>query len=125
MDNENKKLKELGYKINGLKRQGKKKVEWNLTNAERKFVEELLGKENVVPFIYQITTKNLKDFKDEEGSIIIKNVRDIKSSIVREVHYANKAGKKTIGRSLKKQEMEELEKHGIKYRPIKFIIYLN
>lgn len=96
-----------------------------MTNAERKFVEELLGKENVVPFIYQITTKNLKDFKDEEGSIIIKNVRDIKSSIVREVHYANKAGKKTIGRSLKKQEMEELEKHGIKYRPIKFIIYLN
>lgn len=125
MDNENKKLKELGYKINGLKRQGKKKVEWKLTNVERKFVEKLLGKENVVPFIYQITTKNLKDFKDEEGSIIIKNVRDIKSSIVREVHYANKAGKKTIGRSLKKQEMEELEKYSIKYRPIKFIIYLN
>lgn len=125
MDNESKKLKELGYKINGLKRQGKKKVEWNLTNVERKFVEELLGKENVVPFIYQITTKNLKDFKDEEGLVVIKNVRDIKSSIVREVYYANKAGKKTIGRSLKKKEMQDLDRYKIKYHPIKFIIYLN
>lgn len=125
MDNESKKLKELGYKINGLKRQGKKKEEWKLTNTERKFVEELLGKENVVPFIYQITTKNLKDFKDSEGSIVVKNVRDIKSSIVREVHFANKAGKKTIGRSLKKKEMQDLDRYKIKYHPIKFIIYLN
>lgn len=125
MDNESKKLKELGYKINGLKRQGKKKVEWNLTNVERKFVEELLGKENVVPFIYQITTKNLKDFKDEEGLVVIKNIHDIKSSIVREVHYANKSGKKTIGRSLKKKEMQDLDRYKIKYHPKKFIIYLN
>lgn len=125
MDNESKKLKELGYKINVLKRQGKKKEEWKLTVAERKFVEKLLGEENVVPFIYQITTKNLKDFKDSEGSIVVKNVRDIKSSIVREVHYANKAGKKTIGRSLKKKEMQDLDRYKIKYHPIKFIIYLN
>lgn len=125
MDNENKKLKELEYKIKGLKRQGKKKVEWKLTNTEWKFVESLLGEENVIPIIYQITTKNLKDFKDSEGSIVVKNVRDIKSSIVREVHYANKAGKKTIGRSLKKKEMEDLDKYNIKYNPIKFIIYLN
>lgn len=125
MESESKKLKELGYKIKGLKRQGKKKVEWNLTATERKFVESLLGEENVIPIIYQITTKSLKGLKNSEGLIVIKNVRDIKSSIVREVHYAYKAGKKTIGRSLKKQEMKELEKHGIKYRPIKFIIYLN
>lgn len=113
MDNESKKLKELGYKINGLKRQGKKKVEWNLTVTERKFVEELLGEENVVPLIYQIRTKSFKNLYNE------------KSLIIREIHFANKAGKKTIGRSLRKQEMEELDKQGIKYRPIKFIIYFN
>lgn len=113
MDNESKKIKELGYKINGLKRQGKKKVEWKLTNSERRFVEELLGEEKVVPFIYQIRTKSFSNFNS------------IKSSIIRELHFANKAGKKTIGRSLKKQEMEELDKNKIKYHPIKFIIYLN
>lgn len=113
MDNESKKLKELGYKINGLKRQGKKKVEWKLTNTERKFVENLLGEENVVPSIYQITTKSFN------------NLHSIKSSIIKELHFANKAGKKTIGRSLKKQEKKDLDRYKIKYRPIKFIIYLN
>ncbi len=113
MDNESKKLKELEYKINALKKRGKKKDEWNLTNSERKYVEELLGEEKLVPIIYQITTKNIKDF------------RSIKSSIVREVYFAHKAGKRTIGRSLKKQEMEDLDKYKIKYSPIKFIIYLN
>ncbi len=113
MDNDNKKLQELGYKINGLKKRGKKKVEWNLTNTERKYVEELLGKENVIPIIYEIHTKSFKD------------LHNIKSSLIREIHYDNKAGKKTKGRSLKKQEKEELDKYEVKYNPIKFIIYLN
>lgn len=113
MDNESKKLKELGYKINRLKRQGKKKEEWKLTNTERKFVEKLLGEENVVPLIYQIRTKSFS------------NLHSIKSTIIKEIHFANKAGKKTIGRPLKKQEMEDLDANKIKYHPIKFIIYLN
>ncbi len=113
MENENKKLRELRYKIENLKKRKVKKKVWSLTATEKEFVEELLGKENVVPFIYQITTKSFK------------NLYNIKSSLIREIHFANKAGKKVIGRSLKKQEMEELEKNRIKYRPIKFIIYLN
>ncbi len=113
MDNANKKLESLKHKIENLRRRDVKSKKWTLTNTERRFVEELLGEEKVVPFIYQIRTKSFSD------------LHGIKSSIVREIHLANKSGRKTIGRSLKKQEMEELEKHGIKYYPIKFIIYFN
>lgn len=113
MENTNKKLMELEYKIKALKRRGKKKVEWILTNTERKFLEEILGEEKLIPIRYQLYTKSFKD------------LYSIKSSIVKEVHYANKSGKKTIGRPLKKQEMEDLDTYKIKYHPIKFIIYLN
>lgn len=112
MENADKKLDRLKDKIEDLKRRNIKSKEWKLTNKERKFVEELLGKENVVPTIYQIYTKSFKD------------LHSITSSIVKEVHLAHKAGKKTIGRPLKKQEMEDLEKYHINYRPIKCRIYL-
>lgn len=113
MDEENKKLERLRYKIEDLKKRNVKKREWNLTNTERKFIEELLGEENVVPIIYEIRTKSFK------------NLHNIRSSIIREIHFANKSGKKKIGRYLKKREMEELDKNNIKYHPIKFIIYFN
>ena len=49
----------------------------------------------------------------------------IKSSIIREVHYNYKKGKKTFGKHLKKQELEELRQYGIENpEPTKFIINL-
>lgn len=113
MENEGKKFEKLETRIKDLKRRNIKSIEWNLTNKERVFLEELLGKEKVVPTIYKIYTKCFKD------------LHSIKSSIVREVHLAHKSGKKTIGRPLKKQEMEDLDRYHINYKPRKCMIYLN
>lgn len=113
MENESKKLRELRYKINALRKRNVKQVQWVLTKTERKYIEELLGKENVVPFIYNIKTKSFQ------------NINSVKSSIVREVHYKYKAGKKTFGRHIKKKEFEELRTYGVEEpEPVKFIIYL-
>lgn len=113
MDNMDKKLKEFEDKITKLRQQGKKKVEWRLTRKQKECVEQIVGDENIIPRIYEIRVKTFK------------NISNIQSSIIREVHYAKKAGKKTIGKSLKRQEEEDLKKYDVKYSPIKYVIYLN
>ncbi len=113
MNTENKKLKELENKIKALRKRNIRQVKWRLTKTERKYVEQLVGEENVIPFIYNIKTKKIDNFNT------------IKSSIIREVHYNYKKGKKTFGKHLKKQELEELRQYGIENpEPTKFIINL-
>lgn len=106
-------LKRLDDKIELLKRRRVKMVEWKLTKTQKEYIEEKLGKQKVIPQTYKVCTKTFK------------NLNGIQNSIIREIHYACKDGKRVIGKHLKIKEIKELEKYGIKLTPIQFRIYLN
>ena len=111
MNKEDKQLSKLKYKLKELKNRRVKSVTWKLTNKEREYIEEKLGYE-VIPYLYEIRTKTFNDFST------------ITNSKLKEIHYSNKRGKKTIVTSLKHQDMQVLEEYNIKPRPIKFKIVL-
>lgn len=110
MKEENKKLVHLKYKLENLKDRRIKIVIWKLTKEEREYIESLGYR--VEPYLYEIRTQTSKNLSQE------------KSSLIRELHYANKKGKKTIVLKLNRKDMKVLEEHHIKYRPIKFEIFL-
>lgn len=111
MGNVDKRLQELEYALEGLKKRGIKEKEWRLTKIQREYVESL-GYE-LIPLIYRIRTKTFKD------------LYSIRSKLIKEIHFANKKRKKTIGRPLNEQEKEVLRQYGVKYDPIKFKIILD
>lgn len=110
-NNEDSKLKQIDNKIEKLKNRNVKMVEWRLTNKEREYIES--QGYQIVPYIYEIKTHQCR------------NMYGIPNSIIREIYYANKAGKKIIGKALKVQELKQLQEYGIKIRPVKFRVYLN
>lgn len=110
-NNEDSKLKQIDNKIGKLKMRNVKMVEWRLTNKEREYIES--QGYQIIPYIYEIRTNQCK------------NMHNIPNSIIREIYYANKAGKKTIGKLLKVQELKQLQEYGVKVYPVKFRVYLN
>lgn len=111
MIKEDKQLSQMKYELEKLKKRGVKSVERILTTKQRNYVEEVLGYE-AIPYLYEIKTKTFQDFST------------ITNSKLKEIHYSNKQGKKTIVRSLKHKDKQVLEENNIKLRPIKFKIVL-
>lgn len=111
MENVDKRLQELKYQIEALKKRGIKEKEWRLTKVQQEYVESL-GYQ-LIPLIYRIRTKTFKD------------LHSIRSNLIKEIHFANKERKRTIGRPLNEQDKEVLRQYGIRYDPIKFKIILN
>lgn len=108
---DDKKLQHMKYKLENLKRRKIRKTkEWSLNKAEQTYIESL-GYE-LEPVIYEIKTKTFKE------------LYHIRSPLIREIHYASKAGKKRIGRPLKQEEMKLLEEYNIKFRPVKFRVII-
>lgn len=93
------------------KRKGEKEVIWRIENKEQ--LEYLKRFFAVEPWLFEIRTR--KFF----------NIRAITSNLLKDVHYANKKGKKTIVRKLKKSDFVNLDNYGVKYRTIKYRIILN
>lgn len=98
------------HKLRQLKERRVKSVIWKLTKQQREDIEGL-GYE-VIPFLYEVHTKAFK------------NLSSVKEHKLREIHYSNKAGKKTIVMQLNKKEMKIFEEYGVRFRPIKFKIIL-
>lgn len=109
---EDKKLQQLKYKLENMeKRKIRKTKEWQLNRTEQTYIIESLGYA-LEPVIYEIKTRTFKD------------LYHIYSPLIKEIHYASKAGKKRIGKSLSQEEMQLLEEHNIKFRPVKFRVIL-
>lgn len=105
------KLQHMKYKLEELKnRRIRKTKPWKLNKTEQMYIESL-GYE-LEPYIYEINTKTFKD------------LYNICSPLIKEIHYASKAGKKRIGKSLKKEDMKLLEEYSIRFRPVKFRIII-
>lgn len=102
MKNDQNRLSQLKYQLKTQQAEGKKEVIRKLNNEEREFVEETLGYE-VIPWLYEITTKTFV------------NVKALNSSLLKDIHYANKKGRKKIYLRLKRQDIRILEDNGVHY----------
>ena len=110
MKTEEHRLSQMKHTLKRLKERRVKEVEWKLTREEREYIENL-GYE-VTPYLYEIRTKTFKD------------LASIQYYKIREIHYSNKEGKKTIVRKLQHKDMKILEEYHIKFYPVKFKIRL-
>ncbi len=111
MKNNQNRLSGLKYQLRTQKEAGKKEVTKKLSDEQREFIEEVLGYETK-PWLYEITTKT------------IEHVRKVKSSIIRDIHYAKKRGQKKLYKRLKVQDKKTLDEYGIVYRRFKDRIIL-
>ena len=107
-DYKNKKLKE---DLRRCKASGKKYLDWKLSYSQVEYIQELGYV--VEPYLYEITTKTF--FR----------LHDINESIIKEIHYKSKAGKRTYARKLNCKDKKVLKEYGVYYRVCKYRIYLN
>ena len=104
-----KSFQELEKELIELKNNGKKVLEINLSLKERDF---LIERGYIVePFLYYIKTKRFSKIKDCP-------------CIYRELHFMCKNKKMVTIRKLKKKEIQLLKEANIKYRPVRYYVYL-
>ena len=105
-------LAKLKYQLQERKRNGTRYVMWKLNREQVEYIVESLGYQ-VTPYLYRIRTRRLKNYKATQ------------SSLLKEIHHANKAGKKTIMKKLSAQQIKVLDQYEIKYWPEKYRIKLS
>ena len=103
-------LKRLKDQLREKKNRGCKSLIWKLNKDQKEFVQNLGFK--VDPYLYEITTKTFY------------NIRSLKSTLLKDIHFLNKRGKQFEVRKLNKNEKQLLEENGIRYRVVKYKIYL-
>lgn len=110
-------MKNKCYKQSKLKKdlaqkreQGTKILIWNLSPNKRQDIEALGYR--VEPYLYSIKTRTFY------------NVRNLKSTLLKDLHFMKKSGKDYAVRQLKRGEKAILDEYGIKYNPVKYKIYL-
>ena len=93
-------------------RRGKRipSVIWKLDKEQCEILDELGY--TTKPLIYEVTTRPFQ------------NIRWINNSLVRDVHYACKRGRRVIYLRAKERELEVLKDFGIKFKPYKYEIKL-
>lgn len=92
------------------RKQGVRVLVWSLTPIRRQEIEELGY--IVEPYLFSIKTRTFQ------------NIKNIQSTLLKDLHYMKKRGKEYEVRTLKYGEKEILEEYGIRYRPVKYKIYL-
>lgn len=105
-------LARLKYQLAERKANGARRLNWKLNRAQVEYITEVL-RYPVSPHLYRIQTRTLK------------NYRETQSSLLKQLHQANKQGKKTVVKSLNKKEVEILEDYGYKYWVEKYTIKLS
>ena len=92
------------------KRRGEKYVTWKLSKQQEEVVDRLRLKR--VPWLYEIKTKKFS------------NVCSLQYTILRDIHYAWKRGKKTIVTQLNRRDIEVLSEYDVQFHVLKYKIYL-
>lgn len=110
MKNKNFKFKKLKDQLRRYKDSGKKVLIWKLSKDQLNFIETLGYMAE--PYLYEIFTKRFN------------NIYTIKSSLLKDIHYQCKDGKKSFVCKLKKDERKILDEYGVRYRVAKYKIYL-
>lgn len=110
MKNQNRESLKTRKMLLAKKANGVKSVIWRLDSSYRRETIERMGLV-AEPFLYEIKTKQISRVAN-------------KPSIVKDVHYASKRGKKTLVKRLTNEQMETLISYGFYVRAIKYKIWL-
>ena len=102
-------LNEIERELKLRKDKGNEYVKWSLSQEEKEYISSLGYK--ISEEVYEIKTKKFADSKNISG-------------ILKDIHNANKKGKNTVFRNLKKDQIKILKKYNIEYIPIKYKIFL-
>ena len=92
-----------------LKDNRKEFVIWKLSGKTKGRIEQIY---EVEEYLYEIRTKTFK------------NVRGLQNDKLVELHFAGKNKKRSIVRQLSNEDKEVFSEYGVKYRPVKYKIYL-
>ena len=104
-------LSQLKHQLANKRRNGEREVVWKLNDIQLEYITGVLGYE-VTPYLYSIQTRKLKNYGATQCSLL------------KELHHANKKGKKTIVRTVSYQELKTLEEYGNRYWIEKYKIRL-
>lgn len=111
-------MKTKQYKLSCLKEKVKKErhkrarlVKWILTEQEKEYIENVLGL-RVEAYLFKIQTRTFK------------NLYKINHSILKDLHYAHKRGKKYLIKNLTEKEKAVLKEYGINYPAYQYKVYL-
>lgn len=85
-------------------------VIWKLDAEQCEIVDEL-GYTRI-PYIYEVTTRPFY------------NIRMIRETLVKDVHYACKRGRRVLYLKPQKGDLDTLARYGVKYKPYKYQISL-
>lgn len=110
MEDKNYRFEDLKEQLRVAEMNGERTKKWRLKSWQVEYIEQCGYR--VVPYIYSFKTREFKSIRD-------------KPNIIKDIHYASKRGKKVMCKPLTDKEMRILENFGIKFRPDRFIIYLN
>lgn len=91
----------LRRQLEKYREEGKKELMWELSYSQIKIIEELGYR--IEPYLYYITTRTF--FK----------ISNIKSNLIKEIHFKSKQNKHTYKRELNKNEKKVLDRYGVRY----------
>ena len=84
-------------------------VDWKLTNEQWEYLSKFF---RVEPLFFHIRTK------------AIKNIKDVKDTLLRDVHFSYKRGRTIISRRLNHEQKRLLTKNGISHYSFEYRIFL-
>ena len=111
MKDKDHKCKILKDNLRRYKERHIKVLQLELTKYELEYVRSLGYYTEV--FLYEVSTKRFY------------HIRDINSDLIKKVYYKNKSGIITFRATLNSRQKKELDKYNVRYRPVKYRIYLS
>lgn len=101
----------IKHQLREKKERRVKFVVWSLKPEQIEFIYSLGYR--VEEYLYQVKTEHMYD------------IHSIKSKTLKEIHFKNKKGIKTMVMELNPKNKKLLDEYGIRYKPYKFKIFLN
>ena len=111
MKNKDYKMTTLKQKIKDYENRGVSILNWRLHPNQVEYIEHVLHK-CVDPYLYEIKTKPFV------------RIRDVHNTLLKDIHYSYKRGKDFLVRPLSDLDKKTLKENGIKFRTVKYHIYL-
>ena len=97
------------YQLRQMKNKGKQEVIWKLSQEQKEFLERFF---EIEPFSYVIRTKQFE------------RIRNIDSTLLKDIHYACKQGKRMMTRQLSKDQKTLLQDYNVSFTVCKYRIVL-
>ena len=109
MTNKDYRLRKLLLQLNQMKKDGKKSVVWKLSKEQLDFLGKYF---RIEPYLYVIRTKKFC------------RIHDVHDSLLKDIHYAHKNGKKEKVMKLNSKQKAMLKEYDVRFRPCKYLIVL-